>query len=126
MRVATLQQQGPSAGSAAPPPRHLTATTTVLQPHGINENLHHDPVSDIVPSQGPMARSSHLHSAVDEHGGTSHQAGLTTTADLGLILEQLQAFLPLPLRLTHAPAYTSNETLARVQLGSTHFSPLGP
>ncbi|CAL2257680.1 unnamed protein product [Prunus armeniaca] len=61
-----------------------------------------------------------------EHGGTSHQGGLVTTTDLGLVLEQLQAFPPLPPRSTHAPAYTSNETLARVQLGSTHFSPLDP
>ncbi|CAL2275655.1 unnamed protein product [Prunus armeniaca] len=124
--AATLQQKGPSAGSAVPPPRHLAATTTSPQPHGINEDLHNGPVFDIVPSQGPMAESSHLHGAVDEHGGTSHQGGLTTTTDLGPILEQLQAFPPLPPRSTHTPAYTSNETLARVQLGSTHFSPLGP
>ncbi|CAL9000817.1 unnamed protein product [Prunus brigantina] len=61
-----------------------------------------------------------------EHGGTSHQGGLVTTADLDPVLEQLQAFLPLPPRSTHAPTYTSNETLARVQLGSTHFSPSDP
>ncbi|CAL2238995.1 unnamed protein product [Prunus armeniaca] len=74
----------------------------------------------IVPSQGPVARSSNL------YGGTSHQGGLTTTANFGPILEQLQSFPPLPPRSTHAPTYTSNETLARVQLGSTHFSPLDP
>ncbi|CAL8124168.1 unnamed protein product [Prunus armeniaca] len=76
----------------------------------------------VVPSQGPVAGSSHLHSTATEHGGTSHQDGLTTTADFGPILEQLQAFPPLPPRSTQAPMYTSNETLARVQLGSTHFS----
>ncbi|CAL2278333.1 unnamed protein product [Prunus armeniaca] len=61
-----------------------------------------------------------------EHGGTSHQGGLVTTADLGPVLEQLQAIPSLPPRSTHAPAHTSNETLARVQLGSTHFSPPDP
>ncbi|CAL2264002.1 unnamed protein product [Prunus armeniaca] len=61
-----------------------------------------------------------------EHGGTSHQGGLVTTADLGSVLEQLQAIPSLPPRSTHAPAHTSNETLARVQLGSTHFSPPDP
>ncbi|CAL8083178.1 unnamed protein product [Prunus armeniaca] len=61
-----------------------------------------------------------------EHGGTSYQGGLVTTADLGPILEQLQAIPSLPPRSTHAPAHTSNETLARVQLGSTHFSPPDP
>ncbi|VVA29614.1 PREDICTED: PRUPE_6G297100, partial [Prunus dulcis] len=63
--------------------------------------------------QGPVAESSHLRSTTAEHGGTSHQGGLTTTADFGPILEQLQAFPPLPPRSTHAPAYTSNGTLAR-------------
>ncbi|CAL8130617.1 unnamed protein product [Prunus armeniaca] len=72
-----------------------------------------------------MARSSHLHNTTAEHSRTSHQGGLTTT-DFGLILEQLQAFPTLPPRSTHAPAYTSNETLACVELGSTHFSPPDP
>ncbi|KAI5333485.1 hypothetical protein L3X38_023616 [Prunus dulcis] len=80
----------------------------------------------VVPSQGPMARPSHLHSTTVEHGGTSHLVGLTTTADFGPILEQLQPFPPLPPRSTHAPKYTSNETRARVQLGSTYFSPPDP
>ncbi|CAL9011798.1 unnamed protein product [Prunus brigantina] len=61
-----------------------------------------------------------------KHGGTSHQGGLVTTANLGPVLEQLKAFPPLPPHLTHAPAYTSHETLAHVQLGSTHFSPPDP
>ncbi|ONI04027.1 hypothetical protein PRUPE_6G297100, partial [Prunus persica] len=61
-----------------------------------------------------------------EHGGTSNQGGLVTTADLGPVLEQLQAFPPLPPRATHAPAYTFSENLARVQLGSAHFSPPDP
>ncbi|CAL2257051.1 unnamed protein product [Prunus armeniaca] len=52
--------------------------------------------------------------AATEHGGTSHQGGLVTTTDLGPVLEQLQAFLPLHPRSTHALPYTSNETLARV------------
>ncbi|CAL8152778.1 unnamed protein product [Prunus armeniaca] len=41
-------------------------------------------------------------------------------------IKQLQAFPPLPPRSTHALAYTSSETLARVQLGSTRFSPPDP
>ncbi|CAL9005527.1 unnamed protein product, partial [Prunus brigantina] len=56
----------------------------------------------------------------------SHQGGLVTTADLGPVLEQLQAFPLLPPRSTHALAHTTNETLAHVQLGSTHFSPPDP
>ncbi|CAL9019541.1 unnamed protein product [Prunus brigantina] len=79
-----------------------------------------------ISTQSLVAGSSHLHGTAGEHGGTSHQGGLITTADLGSILEQLQVFPPLPPRSTHAPAYTSNETLARVQLGSTHFSPPDP
>ncbi|CAL9005318.1 unnamed protein product, partial [Prunus brigantina] len=78
------------------------------------------------PPTGPAAGSSNLRGTATEHGGTSHQGGLVTTTDLGPVLEQLQAFPPLPPRSTHAPAYTSNETLARVQLGSTHFSPPDP
>ncbi|CAL8993061.1 unnamed protein product [Prunus brigantina] len=78
------------------------------------------------PSTGPAAGSSNLRGTTTEHGGTSHQGGLVTTTDLGPVLEQLQAFPLLPPRSTHAPAYTSNETLARVQLGSTHFSPPDP
>ncbi|CAL2241714.1 unnamed protein product [Prunus armeniaca] len=121
----------------------------------------HDPAIDMVappplttvPPIGPAAGSSNLRGTATEHGGTSHQGGLVTTNDLGPVLEQLQAFPPLPPHSTHAPAYTSNETLtrvqfqafpplppssthapaytsnetlARVQLGSTHFSPLDP
>ncbi|CAL2278400.1 unnamed protein product [Prunus armeniaca] len=76
-----------------------------------------------VPPTGPAAGSSDLPGIATEHGGTSHQGGLVTTTNLGPVLEQLQAFPPLPPRSTHAPAYTSNETLARVQFGSTHFFP---
>ncbi|CAL8175795.1 unnamed protein product [Prunus armeniaca] len=72
-----------------------------------------------VPPTGPAAESSDLPGTTTEHGGTSYQGGLVTTTDLGPVLEQLQAFPPLPPRSTHAPAYTSNETLALVQLGST-------
>ncbi|CAL8150091.1 unnamed protein product [Prunus armeniaca] len=90
----------------------------------------HDPAIDMVappslttmPPIGLTAETTAPATAA-EHGGTSHQGGLITTVDLGLILEQLQA---LPPRSTHAPAYTSNETLAHVQLGSTHFSPPDP
>ncbi|CAL8174054.1 unnamed protein product [Prunus armeniaca] len=78
----------------------------------------HDPAIDMV-APPPLTTAP---AAAAEHGGTSHQGGLITTTDLGPVLEQLQAFPPLPSRSTHAPAYTSNETLARVQLGSTHFS----
>ncbi|CAL2266796.1 unnamed protein product [Prunus armeniaca] len=77
----------------------------------------HDPAIDMV---APLPLTT------AEHGGTSHQGGLVTTADLGPVLEQLQVFPPLPPRSTHAPAHTSNETLARVKLGSTHFSPPDP
>ncbi|CAL2258387.1 unnamed protein product [Prunus armeniaca] len=78
------------------------------------------------PPTGPAAGSSNLRGTTIEHGGTSHQGGLVTTTDLGPVLEQLQAFPPLPPRSMYAPAYTSNETLARVLLGSTHFSPPDP
>ncbi|CAL9028893.1 unnamed protein product, partial [Prunus brigantina] len=78
------------------------------------------------PPTGPAAGSSNLRGTATEHGGTSHQGGLVTTTDLGPVLEQLQAFPLLPPRSMHAPTYTSNETLALVQLGSTHFSPPDP
>ncbi|CAL8117138.1 unnamed protein product [Prunus armeniaca] len=94
----------------------------------------HDPAIDMVappplttvPPTRPAVGSSNLRGTAIEHSGTSHQGGLVTTTDLGPVLEQLQAFPPLPPRSMHAPAYTSNETLARVQLGSTHFSPPDP
>ncbi|XP_008227357.1 PREDICTED: uncharacterized protein LOC103326882 [Prunus mume] len=94
----------------------------------------HDPAIDMVappplttvPPTRPSAGSSNLRGTATEHGGTSHQGGLVTTTDLGPVLEQLQAFPPSPPRSMHSPAYTSNETLARVQLGSTHFSHLDP
>ncbi|CAL8992737.1 unnamed protein product, partial [Prunus brigantina] len=79
-----------------------------------------------VPPTGPTAESSNLRGAATEHGRTSNQGGLVTTTDLGPVLEQLQAFPPLPPRSTHALGYISNETLARVQLGSTHFSQPDP
>ena len=112
----------PAIDMAAPPP--LAAMNPQQPPRVTGTTV---PASAaVVPSQGPMAGPSHLHSTTVEHGGTSHPIGLTTTADFGPILEQLQPFPPLPPRPTHAPAYTSNETLARVQLGSTHFSPPDP
>ncbi|CAL8169023.1 unnamed protein product [Prunus armeniaca] len=79
-----------------------------------------------VPPTGPAAGSSNLRGTAAEHGGTSYQGGLVTTTDLGSVLEQLQAFPPLPPRSMHALGYTSNENLARVQLGSTRFSPPDP
>ncbi|CAL2266814.1 unnamed protein product [Prunus armeniaca] len=82
----------------------------------------HDPAIDMV-APPPLTTAP---ATVAEHGGTSYQGGLVTTADLGPILEQLQEIPSLPPRSTHAPAHTSNETLARVQLGSTHFSPPDP
>ncbi|CAL9019376.1 unnamed protein product, partial [Prunus brigantina] len=88
--------------------------STMAQSHST-----HDPAIDIVappplttvPPTGPAARSSNLCGTATEHGP---------------VLEQLQAFPPLLPRSTHTPTYTSNETLARVQLGSTHFSPPDP
>ncbi|XP_034208207.1 uncharacterized protein LOC117621764 [Prunus dulcis] len=62
-----------------------------------------------------MDGPSRLHRTTVEHGETSHPVGLTTTADFGPILEQLQPFPPLPPCSTHVPTYTSNETLARHQ-----------
>ncbi|CAL2239105.1 unnamed protein product [Prunus armeniaca] len=79
-----------------------------------------------VPPTGPAAGSSNLCGTAIEHGGTSHQGRLVTITDLGPVFKQLQAFTPLPPRSTHSPAYTSNETLARVQLDSIHFSPPDP
>ncbi|CAL9010859.1 unnamed protein product [Prunus brigantina] len=78
------------------------------------------PLTVVLPTE--LAAETTAPAAAAEHGGTSHPGGLTTAADFGPILEQLQAFPPLPSRSTHAPAYTSNETLAHMQLGSTHFS----
>ncbi|KAI5349528.1 hypothetical protein L3X38_002416 [Prunus dulcis] len=101
------------------PPR-VTRTTVPLA--GLAVRTTAPASAAVVPSQGPMAGPSHLYSTTVEHGGALHLVGLTTTADFGPILEQLQPFPPLPPRSTHAPTYTSNETLARVQLGSTHFS----
>ncbi|CAL2238821.1 unnamed protein product [Prunus armeniaca] len=83
------------------------------------------PLATVSPT-GPATESSNLRGTATEHGGNSHQGGLVTTIDLGPVLEQLQAFPPLPPRSTHALAYTSSETLARVQLGSTRFSPPDP
>ncbi|CAL2264535.1 unnamed protein product [Prunus armeniaca] len=82
------------------------------------------PLTTVLPTE--LAAETTALATAAEHGGTSHQGGLTTTGNLGSVLEQLQAFPPLPPRSTHVPAYTSNETLARVQLGSTHFSPPDP
>ncbi|CAL2271330.1 unnamed protein product [Prunus armeniaca] len=65
----------------------------------------HGPAIDMV---APPPLTTAL-ATVAEHDETSHQA-----------------FPPLPPCLTHAHAYTSNETLAHVQLGSTHFSPPDP
>ncbi|CAL8154411.1 unnamed protein product [Prunus armeniaca] len=93
------------------------AKSTTAQSHST-----HDPAIDMV-APPPLTTAP---ATAAEHGGTSHQDGLVTTTDLGPVLEQLQVFPPLPPCSTHAPAYTSNETLARVQLGSTHFSPPDP
>ncbi|CAL8992969.1 unnamed protein product [Prunus brigantina] len=113
-----------------------TRSKTAVMAQSVTGQSHstHDPSIDLVappplvtvPPTGPAVGSSNLRGTATEHGGTSHQGGLVTTTDLGPILEQLQAFPLLPPHLTHAPAYTSNETLARVQLGSTHFSPPDP
>ncbi|CAL8151494.1 unnamed protein product [Prunus armeniaca] len=82
----------------------------------------HDPAIDMV-APPPLTTAP---ATAAEHCGTFYQGGLVTTADLGPVLEQLQAIPSLPPRSTHAPAHTSNETLARMQLGSTHFSPPDP
>ncbi|CAL8133844.1 unnamed protein product [Prunus armeniaca] len=98
---AIAPQQPPCvAGTTVPPGGLITGTIALAS-------------AIVIPSRGPVA-------------GSSHQGGLTTTANFGPILVQLQAFPLLPPCSTHAPAYTSNETLARVQLGSTHFSPPDP
>ncbi|CAL2240123.1 unnamed protein product [Prunus armeniaca] len=93
------------------------AKSTTTQSHST-----HDPAIDMV-APLPLTTAPAI---AAEHGGTSHQGGLVTTTNLGPVLEQLQAFPSLPPRSTHAPAHTSNETLAGVQLGSTHFSHLDP
>ncbi|CAL8154327.1 unnamed protein product [Prunus armeniaca] len=123
-RSATAQSHSthdPAIDMVAPPslttmpPIRLVAETTMLA------------TAVAIPTQGPVARSSHLHgNEPTEHGGTSHECGLITTTDLGSILEQLQAFPPLPPRSKHAPTYTSKESLACMQLGSSHFSPPDP
>ncbi|CAL9016055.1 unnamed protein product [Prunus brigantina] len=101
------------------------AKSTTAQSHST-----HDPAIDLVtppplttmPPTG-LAAETTVPTIAAEHGVTSHQGGLVTTADLGPVSEQLQVFPPLPSRSTHTPAYTSHQTLARVQLGSMHFSP---
>ncbi|CAL2234738.1 unnamed protein product [Prunus armeniaca] len=97
-------------------------TTAMAKSVTAQSHSTHGPAIDMV-APPPLTTAP---ATAAEHGGTSHQGGLVTTVDLGLVLEQLQAFPPLPPRSTHAPAHTSNETLARVQLGSTHFSPPDP
>ncbi|CAL9000512.1 unnamed protein product, partial [Prunus brigantina] len=94
-------------------------TAAMAKPATAQSHSTHDPAIDMV-APPPLT------TVQPTHGGTSHQGGLVTTTDLGPVLEQLQAFPPLPPCSTHAPAYTSNETLARVQLGPTHFSPPDP
>ena len=108
----------PTIDMAAPPPlaamnpqQPPRVTETTVPPAGLAARTTAPASAVAIPSQGPVAGPSHLHS---------------TTADFGPILEQLQPLPPLPPRSTHAPTYTSNETLARVQLGSTHFSPPDP
>ncbi|CAL8168926.1 unnamed protein product [Prunus armeniaca] len=105
------------------------AQSVTAQSHSTHDpaiNMVAPPPLATVPPTGPATESSNLRGTAAEHGGTSHQGGLVTTTDLGPVLEQLQAFPPLPPRSTHALAYTSSETLARVQLGSTRFSPPDP
>ncbi|CAL8168573.1 unnamed protein product [Prunus armeniaca] len=114
--------------------RTRSKTATMAQSVTARSHSTHDPTIDMVappplatvPPTGPAAGSRNLRGTAAEHGGTSHQGGLVTTTDLGPVLEQLQAFPSLPPRSTHALGYTSNETLARVQLGSTRFSPPNP
>ncbi|CAL8091997.1 unnamed protein product [Prunus armeniaca] len=110
----------PAINMVAPPP------LTTVPPTGLAVVTTAPATTIAMSTQGPVTRSSHLHGTAAKHGGTSHQGRLITTANLGPILEQLQAFPPLPSHSTHTLAYTSNETLARVQLGSTHFSPPDP
>ncbi|CAL2252161.1 unnamed protein product [Prunus armeniaca] len=105
------------------------AQSVTAQSHSTHDpaiNMVAPPPLATVPPTGPATESSNLRGTAAEHGGTSHQGGLVTTTDLGPVLEQLQAFPPLPPRSTHALAYTSSETLARVQLGSTRLSPPDP
>ncbi|CAL8094031.1 unnamed protein product [Prunus armeniaca] len=101
-----------------------TRSKTAAMAQSVTAQSHstHDPAIDMVappplatvPPTGPAAGPSNLRGTAAEHGGTSHQGGLVTTTDLGPILEQLQAFPPLPPRSKHTLGYTSNETLARV------------
>ncbi|CAL9024764.1 unnamed protein product, partial [Prunus brigantina] len=113
--------------------RLRTKTAAMAQSVTAQSHSTHDPAMDMVappplttvlPTE--LTTETIVTATVAEHGGTPHQGGLTTTADFGPILEQLQAFPPLPPRSTHTPTYTSNETLACVQLDSTHFSPPDP
>ncbi|CAL2262905.1 unnamed protein product [Prunus armeniaca] len=105
------------------------AQSVTAQSHSTHDpaiNMVAPPPLATVPPIGPATESSNLRGTAAEHGGTSYQGGLVTTTDLGPVLEQLQAFPPLPPRSTHALTYTSSETLACVQLGSTRFSPPDP
>ncbi|KAI5335481.1 hypothetical protein L3X38_025614 [Prunus dulcis] len=76
------------------------AKSTMAQSHST-----HDPTIDMVapppfttlpPTR--LAAETIAPATAAEHGGTSHQDGLVTTADFGLVFEQLQAFPPLPPR----------------------------
>ncbi|KAI5351683.1 hypothetical protein L3X38_004574 [Prunus dulcis] len=75
---------------------------------------------------GRAARSeANHHDEAAVHDAATTRGHLGAASNYNPILEQLHMFPPLPLRLMIAP-YTSNETLARVQLGSTQFSHLDP
>ncbi|CAL2271089.1 unnamed protein product [Prunus armeniaca] len=109
--------------------RLRSKTAVMTQSVTAQSHSTHDPVIDMVappPLTTVLPTELAVKATAAEHGGTSHQGGLVTTTDLDPVLEQLQAFPPLPPCSTHAPAYTSNETLAHVHLGSTHFSPPDP
>ncbi|CAL9024493.1 unnamed protein product [Prunus brigantina] len=80
-----------------------------------SDALHHNGTS----IHGTATSNHGFLSATVTHGRSSH---LSAATNLGLILEQHHSFPHLPPRLTYALAHTSNEILARMQLGSTQFS----
>ncbi|KAL6294102.1 hypothetical protein ACE6H2_002244 [Prunus campanulata] len=90
--------RGPTTKTVALP--HGSVAATSLPPHGLKVG----------------SKAHHHDDAAVQDAATTH-GHLGATSNYSPILEQLHLFPPLPLRLTIAP-YTSNETLARVQLGS--------
>ncbi|VVA29078.1 Hypothetical predicted protein [Prunus dulcis] len=76
-----LQPQGPSIGSSSG------------YPYGLN-----------------VGSNAHQHDGTAVQSNVIAQGQLSASSNFGSVVEELRPFPPLPIRLTYAPAYTSNET----------------